>query len=259
MSTLTVAVLTLNEAKKISACLASVSFADEIIVIDSGSTDQTVALAKAASAQVQVHVYADWQGFAVQRNRQLAHSSCEYILFLDADELVTEGLAKEIQQAVRSQSPCVWMTTWDQVAFGKPLSRMRSSGSLPRLYRREWITHFEGVVHEHAVLNVDGLEHKKFVHRLPHYSRESIYDSILKLAQYSRLGAAKRAARGQRGGVLRGLASGLSNFVRFYFFQRGFMCGAEGFLHCLFVSLECFFRYAAIRYDDLSDRAPVKR
>ena len=89
-----------------------------------------------------------------------------------------------------------------------------------------------------------------FNNRLLHYSRESVYGSLNKLAQYTQLGAAKRAAAGKRGGVLRGIGSGMAIFVRLYFFRRGFLCGAEGFLFCFLVALECFFRYAALKYDN---------
>ena len=88
-----------------------------------------------------------------------------------------------------------------------------------------------------------------FRHRLLHYSRESVYESILKLAQYVQLGAAKRAAAGKTGGVLRGAGSAVAIFIRLYFFRRGFLCGAEGFLFCFFIALECFFRYVALKYD----------
>ena len=75
------------------------------------------------------------------------------------------------------------------------------------------------------------------------------WGSLNKLAQYVQLGAAKRAQAGKTGGVLRGLASGFAIFLRLYVFRRGFLCGAEGFLFCFFIALECFFRYAALKYD----------
>jgi hypothetical protein len=82
-----------------------------------------------------------------------------------------------------------------------------------------------------------------------HHSRETVYGGLLKMAQYAQLGAVRRVQAGRRGGVLRGLASALSNFIRFYVLRRGFLCGAQGFLFCLLVALECFFRYVIIKYD----------
>jgi hypothetical protein len=85
--------------------------------------------------------------------------------------------------------------------------------------------------------------------KLLHHSRETVRGSLEKLTQYVMLGASKRAQAGKRGGVVRGLASGLSMFVRLYVFRLGFLCGGAGFLYCLFVALEAFFRYAALHYD----------
>lgn len=92
--TLTVAVLTLNEAHRIEACLQSAAFADQLLVVDSGSTDDTVAIAQRLGAEV--HSYPDWKGFAVQRNRLLAHARGDYIFFLDADEVMTPAFAQEL-------------------------------------------------------------------------------------------------------------------------------------------------------------------
>jgi len=243
---LTVAVLTFNEAHRIEDCLRSAAFADRVMVLDSGSTDDTVARARALGAEV--HVTEDWQGFAEQRNRQLARIDGGYVFFLDADETFTPDLVAEVQAIVASGERAVWSLRWIQVAFGRPLTRMNSTGSVQRLFWRPDIERFEGVVHEHAVLRQPRTL-KRLRHRLWHHSRESVHASLLKLAQYAQLGAVKRARLGKRGGILRGLLSALSNFVRLYLLQRGFLCGPQGFLYCLFVSLECFFRYVALRYD----------
>lgn len=247
MATLTIGILTMNEERRIAACLDSAAFADQIIVVDSGSRDRTVEIARAKGAQV--HLYPDWQGFAVQRNRLLAHATGEWIFFLDADECVPPALAQEIRAIVDAGVPGVWEVMWEQMAYGQSLGRMRSSGSIARLFPRGEIVEFEGVVHEGARLRTPGLPVRRLRHRLPHYSRETVYGSLQKLAQYVQLGAHKRAQAGKRGGVLRGMASGLANFIRLYIFHRGFLCGRAGFLHSLFVALECFFRYVALDVD----------
>lgn len=244
---LTIGVLTLNEEKRIASCLRSAAFADQLIVVDSGSTDRTREIAESLGAEV--HLYADWQGFAVQRNRILQHARGEYIFFLDADEEITPELQKEIEAVVASGRDEIWEVLWNQVAFGRPLTAMKSTGGIQRMFRRESIREYSGLVHEKAEMLAEGLPVRTFRHRLLHYSRESIYGSLNKLAQYAQLGAAKRAQAGKRGGVLRGMGSGLAIFLRLYVFRRGFLCGAEGFLFCFLVALECFFRYAALKYD----------
>ncbi|MGM9428249.1 glycosyltransferase family 2 protein [Hydrogenophaga sp. MI9] len=246
--TLCIGILTLNEAHRIARCIRSAAFADQVVVIDGGSGDQTCDIAREMGAQV--HVCPDWQGFAEQRNRLISKVDADYVFFLDADEVIPEALASEIRAAVASGEHAVWRIYWDQVAFGRTLHRMaKTEGGVWRLFRTDQLLRYEGVVHEHAVLRDPATPVRNFRHRLLHHSRETVYGGLLKMAQYAQLGAVRRAQGGHRGGVLRGLASATSNFVRLYLFRRGFLCGAEGFLFCLLVALECFFRYAILRYD----------
>ena len=123
-ATLTVAVLTLNEEKRIRTCLQSARFADQLLVVDSGSSDRTVEIAKQMGAEV--HIYPDWQGFAVQRNRLLKHASGDYIFFLDADEELNDGIEKEIKKILENNIEAVGKIKWRMVAFGKELKYLRS-------------------------------------------------------------------------------------------------------------------------------------
>lgn len=249
--TLTVAVLTHNEAQRIAQCLRSAAFADQLLVVDSGSTDATVAIARGLGAEV--HSYPDWQGFAVQRNRQLAHARCDYVFFLDADECMSPAFAQELQALVRSGAQALWSIRWTLVAYGRELKYFRAQSQIERLFPRALIQEFHGVVHEQARLQPlpDGstLPRRRMRTRLLHYTRSTVRASLEKLTQYAMLGAAKRAEQGRRGGVLRGLAAALAAFVRLYLVQLGFLCGGAGFLYCLCVALEAFFRYAALHYD----------
>lgn len=246
-SRLTIGILTLNEERRIAQSIRSALFADQVIVLDSGSTDQTVQIAE--SLGVEVYVSSDWQGFAKQRNRLLEFVNGDYVFFLDADEVISEPLRQEIVSAVAGGRDAVWSVRWCEVAFGRELTHMRSTGGVKRLFKRTSLVKFTGIVHEMPEMSSADIQVLSFNNRLLHFSRTSIYDCLKKLTQYVQLGAAKRASIGKTGGVLRGIASGLAIFIRQYFFGRGFLYGAEGFLFCLFVSLECFFRYAALSYD----------
>ena len=245
--TLCIGILAMNESRRIDACVASASFADQVLVIDSGSTDDTRDIAARAGAEV--HLYDKWQGFAEQRNRLLAHVRTRYVFFLDADEVIPPELRDEILALIADDHPVRGAVLWNQVAYGRPLTAMKSTGGIERLFRRDTLLRFEGVVHEGAVLEPTSIPVVTMRNRLLHYSRETVYESLLKLAQYVQLGAAKRAAAGKTGGLLRGFGSALAIFIRLYLFRRGFLCGAEGFLFCFFIALECFFRYAALKYD----------
>jgi glycosyltransferase involved in cell wall biosynthesis len=195
----------------------------------------------------------------VQRNRLLSHATGDYIFFLDAYEVITPELHIELQEVVRSAVHAVWKIRWLQVAFGRELTYFRSQSTVERLFRRDMLREYTGIVHEQAILTHEPVPRFVIRGKLLHYSRETVRGSLEKLLQYSMLGAAKRAEKGKRGGVLRGLASGLSLFLRLYVGQLGFLCGGAGFLHCFFVALEGFFRYAAIKYDYDSLRSDVAR
>jgi glycosyltransferase involved in cell wall biosynthesis len=245
---LSIGILTKNEARLIGRCIESAAFADEVIVLDSGSTDDTLEIARSLGAQT--FTSEDWQGFAVQRNRLLAHVRGDYIFFLDADEIITPELRAEITALVRSQTSGAWRVRWTVVAFGHVLRHFKSGSSMERLFSTDLIDHYEGVVHETAILKTDRpMTRGMLQYRLLHHSRQSIRASLEKLNQYAMLGAAKRLAAGKKGGVLRGLASAMVLFSRTYFFRRAFLDGGPGFLYCFFIALECFFRYAALHYD----------
>ncbi|MBS0343131.1 MAG: glycosyltransferase, partial [Proteobacteria bacterium] len=122
--TLCVGILAMNEGHRIGASLKSAAFADQLLVIDSGSTDKTIEVSKAAGAEV--HVYDDWQGFGVQRSRLLEHVKCDYIFFLDADEVISPQLQAQIQAAVSSGEPGIWRVCWRIVAFGYELKAYRA-------------------------------------------------------------------------------------------------------------------------------------
>jgi glycosyltransferase involved in cell wall biosynthesis len=255
---LSIGILTKNEERLIEQCVRSALFADEVVVLDSGSTDSTIKIAGSLGARVEVNT--DWQGFAVQRNRLLAMTAGDYIFFLDADEVITPALQEELMSIVQSKEQALWSIRWQLIAFGKPLRHFRSSSSMARLFHRQVLDHFDGIVHEGPILK-SGVEaqHHMLTNRLPHHSRQSVRASLEKLTQYAVLGAAKRQEAGARGGVIRGLFSALPVFVRTYFFRGAVLDGGPGFLYALFVALEFFFRYVALEYDSEQLNARISR
>src|SRR5690606_33239293 len=144
---LSVIIITRNEAANIEACLQSVGFADECIVLDSGSTDDTVALAAAFGARVETT--ADWPGFGPQKNRALDLATGDWVLSLDADERVTPELAQEIQAVLREAD----FEAYDMPRLSSFCGRfMRHSGWWPdrvvRLFRRGAARFTDAAVHE---------------------------------------------------------------------------------------------------------------
>ena len=243
---LSICILTKNEAHRIRPCLESAKFADEIIIVDSGSTDDTVSIGRNFGAKV--HTYEDWQGFGIQRNRQLAHAAGDYILFLDADEVIDLELRAAIEAVLAQDTFFIGEIRFTEVAFNQPLPWYRGDRK-DRLYPRHLISNFEGVVHEVANLSDTKIPRKLLKGKILHYSRFSVHTSLIKLTQYAMLGASKRALREKKGGVVRGLFSATACFIKNYIFRLGFLGGGAGFLQCYFLTQECFFRYAALHYD----------
>lgn len=226
-------VITKNEERVIERCLRSLAFCDETLVIDSGSTDRTQALAAALGAKV--HVHADWQGFAVQRNRGLAQAQGEWTLMIDADEWVTEPLQREILAAVRANAH-VDVHADVNAAYRIPrLSSycgqfMRHSGWWPdhvtRLLRTR-AARFEGEIHERAI--IDG-SLGTLTAPLMHESFRDLEQVVTKMNAYSTWGAQAMVRQGKRGSLTAALAHGFWSFFRTYVLRAGFLDGRLGLM-----------------------------
>lgn len=241
LPTLSVIIITKNEASNIEACLDSVAFADEVIVLDSGSTDATVQLAKNKGANI--HSADDWPGFGPQKNRALELANCDWVLSLDADERVAADLANEIQKLILEAR---------QVAFEIPrLTQfcghwIRHCGWTPdhvlRLFKRGTARFSDDLVHE-KVLLAPGVKFGRLRSHLLHYSYPTPTHYWRKLEQYSQAWAAQRWARGQKTSMGRAGLAGVVAFLRSYFFRLGFLDGAMGFAVCTMQAQAAFGKY----------------
>ncbi len=244
MTRLSVILITKNEAANIEACLRSVAFADEIVVVDSGSTDDTVALARSLGAVV--HVTPDWPGFGPQKNRALDLASHPWVLSLDADERVTPELQAEIVRVVQGQDPAV---AWEIPRLTQFCGRwIRHCGWTPdlvlRLFRREAARFSNDLVHERVVVAQGPVGRLKT--SLLHYSYPTPGHYWRKLEQYSQAWAQQRHRQGQRTSMLRAAAAGAVAFVRSYVFRLGFLDGAMGFAVCTMQAQAAFGKYFAL-------------
>ncbi len=237
---LSVVVITKDEEAAIGRCLDSVRWADEIVVLDSGSTDRTVVIARQHGARVEVS--ADWPGFGPQKNRALALAGGEWVLSLDADEWVPEDLAAEIRAAIVSPD--------GHAGFELPRSssfcgrEMRHSGWWPdhilRLFRRDAARFSEDIVHERVLL--DGRV-GRLTRPLRHESFVSLHEVVDKMNRYSTAGAQMRVMRGKGGSVGAAVARGLWAFVRTYVLRAGFLDGREGFVLAVANAEGTYYRY----------------
>lgn len=239
MASLSVTIITKNEASNMELCLRSVAFADEVVVLDSGSNDATVAIARSMNAKVSINQ--DWQGFGVQKNRALALANSEWVLSLDADERITTELQIEIIETLRAPK-------FDAYSFPRLSSYcgqyMRHSGWYPdrvtRLFRRNTARFSDDLVHEKVLVSgvvgqlKSSLLHESFV------NLESVLD---KTNRYSSAGAHALLRKGKTSSVGKAVGHGLWAFFRTYFLRRGFMDGRMGLVLAISNAEGTYYRY----------------
>lgn len=241
---LSVIIITLNESRHIGACLDSVAFADEIIVVDSGSTDGTCDIARARGGHVHVHVTADWPGFGPQKNRALDLATGDWVLSVDADERVTPELAAEIQATMAAPDSDAYNVARLSEFEGR---QMRHSGWWPdhvlRLFRRGSARFTDAAVHEKVKTDA-----KPGVLRghLLHYPYASIEALLAKVNRYSSDAALMMYRRGKRTSPLGAFGHGFWTFVRIYVMRRGFLDGRQGLIVACAGASGSFFRYAKL-------------
>lgn len=247
---LSVIIITRNEAANIAACLESVDFAQEWIVVDSGSTDDTCAIARDFGARVVSTE--DWPGFGPQKNRALDLATQDWVLSIDADERVTPELRKEILAVMAQPAADAYRIARMSNFCGRWI---RHSGWWPdyvlRLFRRGTARFNDVPVHESVQAPGPVLTLKAHFLHYPYPDLESL---ISKANQYSTAGAAMRHAQGRTTGVLGMVGRSVWTFVRIYILRRGFLDGKEGFILAAVAAAGSFFRYAKLFFLDRQGR-----
>jgi glycosyltransferase involved in cell wall biosynthesis len=239
MTTLAVTVITKNESKQIRHCLESVNWVDEIIVLDSGSTDDTVSICQEYTDKV---FRTDWPGFGMQKNRAIEKVTCEWILCIDADESVSETLRREIQEAISQPG--------NRVAYQIPRRSsycgrfMRHSGWSPdyitRLVRRGYARFSDDLVHERLVVQgAIGRLTNPLIHRA-----FSDLEEVLDTANaYSSAGARMLHQRHKKASLTGAVLHGLWSFFHTYIVRAGFLDGKEGFMLAVSNGEGTYYKY----------------
>lgn len=242
---LSVIVITKNEAHNIQACLASAAFADEIIVLDNNSSDDTAALARACGAVV--HTSLDWPGFGIQKNRALALASGDWVLSLDADERVTQALHKEIENALHPEGKQAVMAYFIPRLSSYCGQYMRHSGWYPddvlRLFKRGSAQFSQDIVHESLRLNDSDSATGRLQTPLLHESFTSFESVLDKLNRYSTAGAQALAAKGRSASFGSAIGHGLWSFFRTYVLRLGFLDGRLGLALAISNAEGTYYRY----------------
>jgi glycosyltransferase involved in cell wall biosynthesis len=238
MARLSVIVITKNEAANIGACLDSVAFADERIVVDDHSEDGTADIAGRSGARV---VARRFDGFGPQKNHALSLAEGDWVLALDADERVSPSLRQAIESAIAQPASDGYEIPRLSSFCGRP---MRHSGWYPdyvlRLFRRGRARFTDDLVHERVVC--DGAV-ARLKEPLLHAPVVRLEDALSRMDRYSTAGAAMLVAQGRRVGFASGITHGLWTFLRVYFLQAGFLDGREGFLLAVANAEGTYYRY----------------
>jgi glycosyltransferase involved in cell wall biosynthesis len=240
--TLGVAIITKNAAARLAECLQAVSFADEIVVVDSGSTDATVEIARAHRARILVHN--DWPGFGRQKNRALDALTTDWVLSIDADEIVTPELAASIGTALAAPSTSVYALDRLSAFCGHWIHHSGWYPDwIPRLFRRNAARFSDDLVHERLVYDTGAAPVTRLTGKLLHHSYEDFETVVRKLDAYSSAGAQQRFAAGQRGSFGKAVMRGGWAFARTYVLRRGFLDGRAGFMIAVFNAETVYYRF----------------
>ena len=248
VATIGVVIICYNEARIIRHALASVAgWADEIVIVDSQSTDSTVAICREFTDKIHIE---PWRGFSAQRNFALAQMTSDWIFILDADEVVSAALAQEMRAAVTGAPE---QGEAAPVAFKMPRRSwfcgrfLQWGGNYPdhvlRLLRRERGEYGERFVHE--ALQVDGTV-GQLREPLLHYTYPTLDIYFGKFDHYSRLGALQMQHEGKRwsGGAM--LSRPVGTFISRYLLKRGFRDGWQGLLYAMLAAHQVFAKHARL-------------
>ena len=240
---LTAVVITKDNERTIARCIGSLAFAEEIVVLDSGSTDATPAICRELGAQV--HATSDWPGYGPQKNRALALATGEWVISVDSDEWVTSESRAEIENAIRAAE--------GRAAYAMPRRSsfcgrfMKHSGWWPdhvvRLFRREAGRFSDDHTHERLIVEgAIGRLREPLMH-------EAIFDldqMVLKMNAYSSASARSRFAEGRRATLGTAILHGAWTFFRTYVLRLGFLDGREGFMLAVANAEGSYYRYVKL-------------
>ena len=256
---LSVAVVAFNEERNLGRCLASVGFADDLVVVDSGSTDRTREVASRHGARV---VTAPWQGYVAQKNRAAAEARHLWVLSLDADEWLEPGAAEEIRAVLARPAHAAYAFRRISAFSGAFLPRTWSPDRQVRLYRKDVARFAGGDVHEsvrvdppHTVGALDA--------PMLHLTHRSVHEQVERLNRYSALASKTAAESGRAFRLSRMLAGPPAAFVKMYLLKGGITEGVRGLVaaanhaHYVFLKSAKLWDRTRRRDDAFARRVPA--
>lgn len=243
MEKLTVTVITKNEERKISDCLKSISFADEIIVVDSGSTDKTVEIARHFTDKI---IYNPWPGHIEQKNFAVGKSSNNWILSIDADERVSDELCEDIMKAMKNPEPgiCGYEMARKVFYLGRWIEH---SGWYPdyriRLFRRN--AGYWGGINPHDTVILNG-KSQRLSGDLYHYSYDDLAHHVRTMNSYTDISSKEYASRGRAATLFHLIFHPAFAFIKKLLLKQGFRDGIPGFIIAVSTAYYVFLKYAKL-------------
>jgi glycosyltransferase involved in cell wall biosynthesis len=239
---LSVTIITRNAASQLEGCLASVAFAEEVLVVDSGSTDRTVELAARSGARV---IAKEWLGFGPQKQFAVESAEHDWVLCLDADESLSEALRESIIAELKAPRGFVYAMPRRNRFLGRWL---RHGEGYPdwsvRLFHRKHARWGDETVHEKVVTVQPVLRLRG---DLLHDSAETLEKYLEKQNRYTSLQAEALHASGRRATLLQLVFSPSLRFVKFYVLRLGFLDGVAGLVHIAIGCMNTFNKYAKLK------------
>jgi len=232
-------IITFNEEKNIAACLESLTWVDEIVVVDGGSTDKTVEICREYTDNIYMHP--DWPGFGPQKNRALDYASGDWVFSIDADERVTPPLRKEILEVLGDPAAIAYeipRLSWYCGRF------IRHSGWRPdyvlRLFKRQAGRFSNDLVHEKVLIEgkVGRLQND-----LIHYSFRDLEQVLKVVNNYSTLGAQQKFRMGAKAGLTKAILHGLGELASTYLLKGGFLDGRQGLMLAISNAEGVYYKY----------------
>lgn len=238
---LSAVIITYNEGDRLEECLKSVSFCDEVIVVDSGSTDSTVELAKKYTEKVFHH---EWEGYSKQKKYAVELAQNPWVLLVDADERVSPELSYEIQLLREEDGINGYYIKRELYFMGRKL-RYGGAGSdwVLRLFKKDDYRISDSDVHE--IIEVGG-KTAKLKGTIQHYSYRNLSDYFNRFNRYTSLGAVARYKKGIKPSFVQNFRV-FYEFIARYFIRAGFLDGYPGFVYAMVSSFYAWMKYAKLK------------
>lgn len=238
MEKLSVTIITKNEEKNIERCLKSVQWADEIVVVDTDSTDNTVKICKSYHCKV---LQTEWKGFGSTKKYAVDGASNDWIFSIDADEEVTDSLRKKILEILKVPSNKAYKIKRNSFYLGKQIKYAGWDKDYPlRLFNRKFGNFNDKLVHESVEID----EKPAAINEpILHYTYPTLKSHYKKLIRYGELDARKKIEKKGSSSISKALLAGIIKFVKMYIFQKGFMDSKIGLVLCLNSAIGVYIKY----------------